>query len=196
MAKNRAKVYIDGANMLYSQKKMGWNINWERLRDYMREEWDVLEIRYYTGLREDDEKMKSFLKYLAHLDFVPVTKLLKVIKIGPEHPLFKIHHYREMHKANFDIEMATDVLTELLVGRDNPDHIKEVVLMTGDSDFKYLINVLRKFGVGTSIIASKSTLSWELKFAASRLIRLEDIKDRIEKLSTEGGSASGRENRN
>ena len=86
-----------------------------------------------------------------------------------------------MHKSNFDVEMTTDVLTELLVGEDNPDHIKEVVIFSGDSDFKYLINNLRKFGVGTTVFASKTTLAWELKFAASRLVKLEDIKTFIEK---------------
>lgn len=182
MEKRRAKVYIDGANMLYSQKKMGWNIDWTKLNKWLKDNWDILEIRYYTGIKEGDEKMQSFLKYLAHVGFVPVVKTLKIIKIGPDHPLYRIHHYREMHKSNFDVEMTTDILIELLEGRDNPDHIKEVVIMSGDSDFKYLIDKLRKFGVGTTIIASKKTLAWELKFAASRLIKLEDIKENIEKI--------------
>ena len=160
---------------------MGWNINWENLKKYFLESWDIREIRYYTGIKEDDEKMKGFLKYLSYLDFIPVTKTLKIIKIGPDHPLYKVHHYREMHKSNFDVEMTTDILTELLTGRDNPDHIKEIIIMSGDSDFKYLINVLRKHGVGTTVVASKSTLSWELRFAASRLVKLEDIRERIEK---------------
>jgi uncharacterized LabA/DUF88 family protein len=181
LTKTRAKAYIDGANMLYAQKKMGWNIDWEKLKKYFEENWDLREIRYYTGVKEDDEKMKSFLKYLNHLGFITVTKILKTIKIGPEHPLYRIHHYREMHKSNFDVELTTDVLTELLTGPDNPDHIKEIIIMSGDSDFKYLINILRKYGIGTTIIASKTTLSWELKFAASKLLKLEDLRGRIEK---------------
>lgn len=181
MEKKRAKVYIDGANMLYAQKKMGWDIDWGKLKTYLEENWDVREIRYYTGVKGDDEKMKGFIKYLTYLGFIPVVKSLKVIKIGPDHPLYRIHHYREMHKSNFDVEMTTDILTELLTGRDNPDGIKEIVICSGDSDFKYLVNALRKFGVGTVILASKSTLSWELRFAASRLIKLEDVREEVEK---------------
>ena len=167
--------------MLYSQKKMGWNIDWSKLKQYFEEGWDVLEIRYYTGIKENDEKMKNFLKYLAHIGFIPVVKTMKIIKIGPDHPLFRIHHYREMHKSNFDVEMTADILIELLEGRDNPDHVKEVIIMSGDSDFKYLINQLRKFNVNTTVIACSKTLAWELKFAASRLVKLEEIQEQIQK---------------
>src|SRR3989344_406320 len=111
--KNKVRVYIDGANMLYTQKKLGWNIDWKKLVDYLKENWEILEIRYYTGVKEGDEKMNGFLKYLTHVGMIPVTKTLKIIKIGPDHPLYRIHHYREIHKSNFDVEMTTDVLTEL-----------------------------------------------------------------------------------
>lgn len=179
--KARVKIYIDGANMLYAQKKMGWNIDWNKLVDYLKEQWDVLEIRYYTGVKEDDEKMKKFLKYLNHLGVVTVTKSLKVIKITLDHPLYRIHNYRELHKSNFDVEMTTDILVELLEGKDNPDHVKQLVLFSGDSDFNYLLGQLRKFGIGTIIFSSKKMLAWELKLAASKLVRLEDIQKVIER---------------
>ena len=179
--KSKAKIYIDGANMLYAQKKMGWNIDWNKLLDYLTKNWDVAEVRYYTGIKEGDEKMKGFLKYLSHLGVIPVTKSLKIIKIGPEHPLYRIHQYRELHKSNFDVEMTTDILVELLEGRDNPDHIKQLVLFSGDSDFNYLLNQLKKFGIGTIIFSSKRMLAWELKLSASKLIKLEDIKEIIER---------------
>ena len=179
--KNKVRVYIDGANMLYTQKKLGWNIDWRKLVDYLRSRWDITEVRYYTGVKEGDEKMAGFLKYLNHLGIVTVTKTLKIIKIGPEHPLFRVHHYRELHKSNFDVEMTTDILMELLKGKDNNEHIKQVVIASGDSDFNYLIKMLRAMDVGTIIAASKKMLAWELKFSASEIIKIEDLREEIEK---------------
>ena len=179
MDKIKAKVYIDGANMLYTQKKMGWSLDWQRVKDYLDNNWQVLEIRYYTGIKEGDEKMEKFLKYLNHLDITAATKKLKIIKIGPEHPLYKIHNYREMHKSNFDVEMTTDILSELLQGKDNADQIKQVVLFSGDSDFNYLIKKLKDYGIGTVVVASKKMLAWELKFSATRFIKLENIKEKV-----------------
>ena len=180
-AKNKVRVYIDGANMLYTQKKLGWNIDWKKLADYLKSKWDVAEIKYYTGVKEDDEKMRGFLKYLNHLGIVTVTKNLKIIKIGPEHPLYRIHHYRELHKSNFDVEMATDVLVELLKGKDNNERIEQIVLGSGDSDFNYLIKTLRDFQVGTIVVASKKMLAWELKLAASKVLKIEDLREQIER---------------
>src|SRR3989344_3673620 len=173
--KSKVRVYIDGANMLYTQKKLGWNIDWTKLVEYLKFRWSVEEIRYYTGVKEGDEKMKSFLKYLNHLGVITVTKNLKIIKIGPEHPLYKIHNYRELHKSNFDVEMATDILVELLKGKDNDEHINQVILGSGDSDFNYLIKTLRAFDVGTVVVAAKKMLAWGLKFSASEILKIEEF---------------------
>lgn len=177
--KIKVKVYIDGANMFYTQKKIGWNLDWLKVKNYLEKHWNVLEIRYYTGIKEGDEKMEKYLKYLNYTGFNTISKNLKIIKIGPEHPLYKIHQYREMHKSNFDVEMTTDILIELLYGKDNPDHIKQVILFSGDSDFNYLIKKLCEYNIGTVVFASKKTLAWELKFSVSKLIKLEDIKEEI-----------------
>ena len=33
--KPRVKVYIDGANMFYTQKKLGWFVDWKKMKDYL-----------------------------------------------------------------------------------------------------------------------------------------------------------------
>ncbi len=35
--KLKAKVYIDGANMFYTQKKLGWFIDWQKMKKYLKE---------------------------------------------------------------------------------------------------------------------------------------------------------------
>jgi len=184
MEKIKAKVYIDGANMLYTQKKLGWNLDWAKVRDYLNKNWDVLEIVYYTGVKEGDDKMRGFLTYLSHLGFKTSTKTLKIIRIGPEHPLYRIHNYREMHKSNFDVEMTTDILSELLTGKDNADQIKQVVLFSGDSDFNYLIKKLSGYGIETVVVASKRMLAWELKFSAAKYVKLEELKAELERVDS------------
>lgn len=49
----RAKVYIDGANIFYTQKSLGWVIDWQKVKDLLNKKYDIVEFRYYTGVKLD-----------------------------------------------------------------------------------------------------------------------------------------------
>lgn len=132
MRKSKAKAYIDGANIFYTQKKLGWNLDWQKVKDYLNKRWDVIEYRYYVGLKRKDNKIHGYLKYLDYINFTVITKLLKIIQIDHNHPLYKLHNYKEMYKCNFDVEISTDIVFDRT-------KIDEIILFSGDSDFKYLI---------------------------------------------------------
>jgi len=170
--KSKTKVYIDGANMFYTQKKLGWFIDWTKMQALLKEKWDVLEIKYYTGVKTDDEKMVSFLRYLDNVGIIPFTKPIKVIKISDDHSLKKLYNYFEMYKSNCDVEITTDILLERR-------EIDEIILFSGDSDFRYLIKKMKDLGKKVIIFSSRKTLSWEVKLESSKYIYLEDIKDKV-----------------
>ena len=91
--KPKAKVYIDGANVFYTQRKLGWSIDWEKVKNLLLQEFDVLEFRYYTGLKKGDQGMPRFLRFLDKIDFVTITKPLKKISIGKDHPSWRLYGY-------------------------------------------------------------------------------------------------------
>jgi len=64
MKKEKVKIYIDGSNTFHAQKKLGWLIDWVKIKKYLIGTYDILEFKYYAGLRDNDEAMKSFLRYL------------------------------------------------------------------------------------------------------------------------------------
>lgn len=167
--KSRTKVYIDGANMFYTQKKLGWFFDWKEIKIFLNERYLVGEFRYYTGVKKDDEKMASYLKYLDAIGFTVITKPIKVIKVEKEHPMRQLHNYTEIYKSNFDVEMTADMSFD----RNN---INEFILFSGDSDFEYLVKRLQDVGKKVFVYSSRKTLSWELKLAASRYVYLEDNK--------------------
>jgi len=170
--KPKAKVYVDGANIFYTQKKLGWFVDWKKIKDFLQDKWDISEICYYTGIKMNDEKMASFLRYLDNIGITPITKLLKIIRINNKDPLKKLYNYSEIYKSNCDVEITTDVLLE----RKETD---EIILFTGDSDFQYLIRKLKDIGKKVIIFSSRKTISWEIKLEATEYIYLEDIKEKI-----------------
>jgi len=110
--KSKAKVYIDGANIFYTQMKLGWFCDWKRVKEYLCDKWDILEMRYYTGIKPKDEKMASFLRYLDNVGITPITKPIKVVKIDNNHPLKKLYNQSEIYKSNCDVEITTDIILE------------------------------------------------------------------------------------
>lgn len=162
MKKAKVKIYIDGANVFYTQRALKWSIDWKKTKKYLKKSYEVLEMRYYTGLRDKDKKMAGFLRYLDKVGVTSVTKPLKKIKTDKG----------VVFKSNFDVEMATDIILD----RSNVD---EIILFSGDSDFNYLVKKLRDLGKKVVVISSRRMIAWELKLSADEYIFIEDVKKEI-----------------
>lgn len=158
MSKPKAKVFIDGANVFYTQKMLGYLIDLKSLIKIFQKDYDLTGVKYYTGLKDGDAKMSSFLRYLDKNNIQPVTKPLKKIKDGG----------KVIFKSNFDVEMTMDILLE----RDSYD---VCILVSGDSDFHALVKKLKDFGKEVVVCSSRRMISWELKLTANRHLFLEDL---------------------
>ncbi|MDP3882695.1 MAG: NYN domain-containing protein [Candidatus Staskawiczbacteria bacterium] len=168
MEKPKTKIYIDGANIFYTQKRLGWSVDWKKVKDYIEQEKESIEWRYYVGVKDGDEKMLKYLKHLNLIGFNTITKPLKKIKTTDG----GMAQREFIYKANFDVEMTVDILLEKF-------KLDEIVIFSGDSDFKYLVKKLKDTGLKTIIFSSRKTISWELKLESSKVVYFEDIKGEI-----------------
>jgi uncharacterized LabA/DUF88 family protein len=163
MKKKKPKVivFIDGANMFYSQRDLGWIFDWKKIKKLLDKTFDVKEFNYYTPLKEKEERQKKQIERLKKFGFRVYTKAPKVIK-------------GEL-KANFDVEMSIDIILKIVDGWKG-----EIVLLSGDSDFSYLVKVLhRRFKRKVFVFSTRRFLSWELNFLADEVYFLEDFKKEI-----------------
>jgi len=165
MEKPKIKIYIDGANIFYTQKKFGWTLDWKKIKSLIETEKEALDWRYYVGIKKDDEGMRKYLKYLNAIGFNTFTKPLKKIKINDG-------EIKYIFKANFDVEITADILLD----KSKKD---EIIIFSGDSDFQYLVGKLKDTGIKVIVYSSRKTISWELKLEASEVIYFEDIKEKI-----------------
>jgi len=163
MKKKKPKVivFIDGANMFYSQRDLGWIFDWKKIKKLLDKIFDVKEFNYYTPLKEREERQKKQIERLKRFGFLVYIKAPKVIK-------------GEL-KANFDVEMSIDIILKIVDGWRG-----EIVLLSGDSDFSYLVKVLRRrFKRKVFVFSTRRFLSWELNFLADEVYFLEDFKKEI-----------------
>jgi uncharacterized LabA/DUF88 family protein len=62
--KGKVCVFIDAANILYSQQTLGWRVDYAKLKEYFQKECDLGTVYFYTGRVGENNKQNAFLKKL------------------------------------------------------------------------------------------------------------------------------------
>ena len=171
---SRYRIYIDGANMFYVQRDLGWRIDWQKLKMLLSQYYDIVELRYYTGVKADHDPMLQFLRFLQHIGFITVTKPVKKITLDSTHPEYVQGGDNIRLKANLDVEITADVIR-------NAPNAEYVVLLSGDSDFACLAEILKPKGNKIVVLSSKRHLSYELKLACHQHELFENLENMLRK---------------
>jgi uncharacterized LabA/DUF88 family protein len=152
-------VFIDASNLWAVQKSKGKFFDFEKLRDYIKKEFNgsSIEIFYYTaypakGTRDYDlDKKHKFYTFLKKgLGFNVRKKELKRISIISE------LGQSIKEKGNMDVEITIDAMYHVL-------KYNIAVFFTGDSDFLALVTHLRSNDKQVYIFSSKNNISEELR---------------------------------
>lgn len=159
----RICVFIDAANILYSQQTLGWRVDYTKLKTYFENECDLRGIFFYTGHVGDNERQQSFLGKLERLGYHVHSKEVKRIRVSPDTYILK---------GNLDVELAVEAVLHL-------DDYDTIVLMSGDSDFAFLLDVLKERGKRTIVLSERGHVSREL-LERAKYIDLRRLRDAIE----------------
>ena len=145
----RIAVFLDGANCFYTQKKMGWNIDAEKLLDYCKGFGQVVEATYYSGVSPESNQKKYHDK-LAYIGYSLVTKPVKTV--------YDQETKQTTQKANLDIEIVLDMFNTI-------DHYDMAILVSGDGDFERALQQLKARGKEVKVISTKGSVAIELVYA-------------------------------
>lgn len=170
--KPKAKVYIDASNIFFTQKKLGWLIDWKKFKRYLTEKFDILSLRYYTVYIPKDKSQEKFFDFLEkELGFVLIKKPLKKIKAYFFDKEGKATE-KIIFKGNVDVEIVRDSLLDR-------EKYQYLILLSGDSDLAVLKKDWQARGRKLVVFSSRKTLSWELKLVSDKIYYLEDLKAKI-----------------
>jgi Uncharacterized conserved protein len=151
---NRIALFIDGANLYATAKTLGFDIDYKRLLKEFHSRGTLLRAFYYTAIIEDQEysSIRPLIDWLDYNGYTVVTKATKEF-VDPTG--------RRKVKGNMDIELAVDAM-ELA------QHIDEMVLFSGDGDFRSLVEAVQRRGVRVTVV---STISSQPPMIADELRR-------------------------
>src|SRR5919205_649314 len=140
---NKIALFIDGANLYATAKTLGFDIDYKRLLKEFQSRGTLLRAFYYTAIIEDQEysSIRPLIDWLDYNGYTVVTKATKE---------FVDQAGRRKVKGNMDIELAVDAME--LAG-----HIDQMVLFSGDGDFRSLVEAMQRRGVGETGVSRGST---------------------------------------
>jgi uncharacterized LabA/DUF88 family protein len=167
---NKIALFIDGANLYATAKTLGFDIDYKRLLKEFQSRGTLLRASYYTAIIEDQEfsSIRPLIDWLDYNGFTVVTKATKE---------FIDASGRRKVKGNMDIELAVDAM-ELA------EHIDQMVLFSGDGDFRSLVEAVQRRGVRVTVI---STISSQPPMIADELRRQADVFTDVAELQSKIG---------
>ena len=163
--KGRTAVFIDAANIFYSQRTLKWRISYAKLKSYFEKECELTKVFIYTATDAKRQSQNKFISMLQKNGFIVRTKPVKQIRISSG-----VYQW----KGNFDVELTMDMLDYL-------DEYDTAVLLSGDSDFAPIIDRVKARGKRVIIMSVKGHVSKEL-IDRAKYINLKKLRDRIELL--------------
>ena len=165
--KKQVGIFVDEANLFYSQKFLNWHIDWQKVLDFFSQFYSVKIARYYMGMpfeRESYERNILIKNRLEKAGFEVITKPLKKIYLDNQKRDFK-------HKCNFDVEITRDIIRKL-------EEIDLVLLASSDSDFIGLREDVLSHQKGFIFVCFEHNVAWEIR--RSYHLFFEDIRDKVE----------------
>jgi uncharacterized LabA/DUF88 family protein len=155
---NRIALFIDGANLYATSRALGLDIDFKRLLREFEGRGTLVRAFYYTAIIEDQEysSIRPLVDWLDYNGYTVVTKGTKeYVDAGG----------RRKVRGNMDVELAVDAM-------DLVQQIDQMVLFSGDGDFRSLVQAVQRHGVHVTVV---STIAVQPPMIADDLRRQADV---------------------
>jgi uncharacterized LabA/DUF88 family protein len=166
---DRVAVFIDGANLYQAAKALGFDIDYKRLLLALASDCRFVRAYYYTALLDEQEysPIRPLVDWLDYNGYTMVTKPLKE---------FTQATGRRKYKGNMDVEITVDVM-------EMSSHVDHVVLISGDGDFRRLVEAVQRRGVRVTVISTIRTqppmVADELRRQADFFLDLAELQGKV-----------------
>ncbi|SFJ17207.1 LabA-like NYN domain-containing protein [Bradyrhizobium sp. cf659] len=163
-------LFIDGSNLHATSKALGFDIDYRRLLGEFQSRGALLRAFYYTTVVEDQEysSIRPLIDWLGYNGYTVVTKLTKEF-------VDAITGRRKV-KGSMDVDLAVNAME--LAG-----HVDQIVLFSGDGNFRSLVEALQRRGVRVTVVSTLSTqpamVADDLRRQADVFIDLAELKPKV-----------------
>ncbi|MDH2347619.1 MULTISPECIES: NYN domain-containing protein [unclassified Bradyrhizobium] len=178
---NRIALLIDGANLHATARALGFGIDYKRLLLQFGGRGISLKALFFAAVLDGPEfaTAQPLIDWLGYNGYTVVTK-----------------NGRQFFDANRNCKIKANMQIELAVrAMELAPHTDELVLFSGDGDFRPLVEAVQRRGVRVTIVSSNSSepsmVANELRRQADVFIDLKDLRPMVERDSTSASFSAG-----
>ena len=153
----RLGIFVDVPNVMYAAERQKVKIDYGKLLEFLTRGRELVRASAYSPISDETGERfdaQRFVQPFANMGYRIVTKPHKRYADGSM-------------KANFDVELALDVMVM-------SDRLDVVSLVSGDGDFRRLVELVAGKGVRVEVVAFSQSTAQELRAVADQYIDLND----------------------
>jgi uncharacterized LabA/DUF88 family protein len=180
---NKIALFIDGPNFCATARTLGFDVDFQRLLKEFQSRGTLVRAFYYTTIPgEQESSIRPLINWLDYNGYTVVTKAIKEFTAGDG---------RRKLKGNMDIEIVVDAM-ELA------DHVDQIVLFSGDGNFRSLVAAVQGRGVRVTTVSTTSgqhpMIADELRRQADAFIDLVELQSAVGRKFKRPASRSSADN--
>lgn len=155
----RVGIFVDVQNMYYSAKNIyKQKVNFGAILEVGLDGRTLIKANAYV-IKADVEQEANFFEALSKIGYDVKAKDLQIFFGGAK-------------KGDWDVGIAMDIMR-------TASKLDVVILVSGDGDFKDLLEHVKSLGCRAEVMAFGKTASSHLIPQADRFVNLDEIKERI-----------------
>jgi uncharacterized LabA/DUF88 family protein len=168
-AAGKIALFIDGANLHATARTLGFDMDYRRLLAEFGNRGVLLRAFYYTTTIEDLEfsSVRPLLDWLDYNGYCVVTR--------PAREFVDATGRRKL-KGSIAVDLTIDAM-EIAA------HVGQIVLFSGDGDFRPMVEAVQRRGVLVSVVSTISSqppmVADELRRQADVFIDLKDLQSKV-----------------
>ncbi len=158
--------FIDSQNLNLGVQRVGWKMDWKKLRVYLKEKYDVEVAYMFIGYLPENENLYTQMHDAGYL--VALKPTLEMFT-DPEEDK---KEDRPPTKGNVDAELVMFVMKEM------PNYNKAIII-SGDGDFYSLIEYLKERKKLLKIMTPNWKYSTLLKPFEDYIVRIDTLRKEL-----------------
>ena len=157
---------VDGSNIYKSAKGLGFRVDYKKLLSHFQKDGHVLRAFYFTALPDKSvhSTLRKMVDWISYNGYTVIQKETK--EYFDEEGIPKL-------KGNMDIEIAVCAWKFVNL-------VDEIVLFSGDGDFRALVERIQELGVSCHVVSSMSMCADLLRRQADKYTDLSVLRKDIE----------------